>query len=375
MEDGPDFVADVSLSGLKQNSVDISNLEKENPNQSVSMELLNDMKPYCYEKKVWRNFENFAAELIKVSVEEALRNLPPRILITESNSIYQRSGQEHKYQESSFYEDPEEHIKNSDNDDKRVSEIYNENDSHYESLSLPITSETQNHFRIDQISGKDLKLLPESNEKIIDTALETKTNELTVKEENQELLIKDIQDECNAIRQIIDQRTENYKNSENIEEDSFLDFSNHVECLRQITNSTLDLTKDEDDLKSDLKINQNLTPKMKKKQLVKSPLTKRKEIKKLFQNHRECENSDILEEIFKPVTIFNQEEIVQTSITYQPYQKKQDEDSNQETKNVSELPRCHNGGCCLHDTNFNKVSGTFICKNHLSRKTIYRKGF
>ena len=370
MEDGPDFNADVSVSGLKQNSVDISNLEKVNPNQSVSKELLNDMKPYCNEKNVRRNFENFAAELVKVSVKEALRNLPPRILITESNSIYHRSGQE-----SSFYEDPEDHIKNADNDDKRVSEIYNENDSRYESLSLPVTSETQNLFRIDQIFGKDLKLFPESKEKIIDTALETKTNELTVKEENQELLIKDIQDECNAIRQIIDQRTENYKNSESIEEDSFLDFSSHVECLRQITNSTLDLTKDEDDLKSDLKINQNLTPKMKKKQLVKSPLTKRKEIKKLFQNHRECENSDILEEIFKPVTILNQEEIVQTSITCQPYQKKQDEDSNQETKNVSELPRCRNGGCCLHDTNFNKVSGTFICKNHLSRKTIYRKGF
>ena len=365
MEDGPDFIADLSLCGLKQNSLDISNLEKVNPIQSVSMELLNDVKPYCEGKKVWMKFENFAAELIKVSVEEALRNLPPRILITESNSIYHQSEQEDKHQESSFYEDPEEHIKNADNDDKRVSEIYNENDSHYESLFLPITSETQNHFRIDQIFGKDLKLLPESNEKIIDTALETKMNELTVKEENQELLIKDIKDECNAIRQIIDQRTENYKNSENIEEDSFLDFSSQVERLRQITNSTLDLTKDEDDLKSDLKKEQTLTPKMKKKQLVKSPLTKRKEIKKLFQNHRECENSDILEEIFKPVTILNQEEIVQTSISSQPNQKKQAEDSNHETNNVSEMPKCHNGGCCLHYANFNKVSKTFICKNHL----------
>ena len=33
------------------------------------------------------------------------------------------------------------------------------------------------------------------------------------------------------------------------------------------------------------------------------------------------------------------------------------------------------GGTCLHDTNFNKVSGTFICKNHLWRKTLYRKSF
>ena len=38
MEDGPDFISDVSLSGLKQDSADNSNLEKVNPIQAGSME-------------------------------------------------------------------------------------------------------------------------------------------------------------------------------------------------------------------------------------------------------------------------------------------------------------------------------------------------
>ena len=44
------------------------------------------------------------------------------------------------------------------------------------------------------------------------------------------------------------------------------------------------------------------TPKLTRRQLIKSPVTKRKEIKTLFDNHRDCENSDILQELFHPVS-------------------------------------------------------------------------
>ena len=35
--------------------------------------------------------------------------------------------------------------------------------------------------------------------------------------------------------------------------------------------------------------------------LLKSPITKRKEIKRLFDNHNDCESSDILQELIAPV--------------------------------------------------------------------------
>ena len=145
-------------------------------------------------------------------------------------------------------------------------------------------------------------------------------------EKEEEIQIGNIKEECSDIKRLIEENKKSYENiivcdtekinrfqtvndntavfkyTEELEYNSDDDpkqFLKEVEKLRQITEKTLtDLKSDE--LKKTVPKNVK-TPKLIRKQLLKSPVTKRKEIKKLFDNHRDCENSDILQEIFRPV--------------------------------------------------------------------------
>ena len=297
------------------------------------------------------NMEILAERIIKSSIEEALTSLPPLILITdEPNTISLQHEQDgcgevkknkaikgNKDLEDFYTKKIPDKVNQYLNLEERAN--YNLFPWDLSRTETSLDSNTDLYSYPPQRKIKEFSALKENikNNENLDEKTEYKNEKVMEFYETEE---------CRTRRSTAEQRDTNYDDGGNIlEEDNYLDFSNQIELLRKIKNSTLDLTKNDDI--SILKSQQNTTPRKKKKQILKSPLTKRKEIKKLFQNHKDCENSDILEEIFKPVTNLNKKESIQTQIDYYRNPHEEREFLDQDPENISEKVECPDG-CLLH---------------------------
>ena len=111
--------------------------------------------------------------------------------------------------------------------------------------------------------------------------------------------IEALKEECDDIKRYMKQRKLSYdcliQGSNAKEADSEV-----IELFRKLTPPAHAAADDDHGLFSS-----NKSSKLKRKKLLKSPITKRKEIKRLFENHNECESSDILQELIQPATKIN----------------------------------------------------------------------
>eukprot|EP00088_Acartia_fossae_P057526 TRINITY_DN6711_c0_g1_i1.p1 TRINITY_DN6711_c0_g1~~TRINITY_DN6711_c0_g1_i1.p1 ORF type:complete len:359 (+),score=70.00 TRINITY_DN6711_c0_g1_i1:1-1077(+) len=155
----------------------------------------------------------------------------------------------------------------------------------------------------NDIHEKDTLTESKKPETVSSMKLNSEINSLRNLEDYQENQINILLEECKGIKEHIEEINASYKsildsrphNGCNTSTDTF---SKEVETLRTITDNTIH-TLQYDTAKEE-KVAKN-SPVIKKKHLMmKSPLTKRREIKTLLENHKDCETSDILQEIMNP---------------------------------------------------------------------------
>ena len=169
---------------------------------------------------------------------------------------------------------------------------------------------------IDNLPGCDASIPQESKNlhEIPTTGKHCRTNKvqnLQHVDDSQQLQIKLLLNECKGIKDYIEEINTSYKcilNTKQCKCSKINEsctkccsdaFSREVETLRTITNNTIHILEHND--QEEFASNQdNNTPVIKTKHLMRSPYTKRKEIKTLFENHKDCETSDILQEIINP---------------------------------------------------------------------------
>ena len=158
--------------------------------------------------------------------------------------------------------------------------------------------------------SEDIKVIEEKIKVIQNIDLDSKINKLHSTDTVQETQIHQLLEECRGIKDYIEEINTSYqsiletrspcscKEKTKCTKCCSDAFSREVEALRNITNNTI-YTLEHDNFENKDAIQLN-TPVLKRKHLMNSPYTKRREIKTLLENHKDCETSDILQEIMNP---------------------------------------------------------------------------